>query len=126
MLTPASAGPLALAQLACQARRGPLKVTYRGGSAGPEVAFAVPKSIGTAVVRNRIRRRLRAVLQEMARDDSGLLPGGRYLFRVSGPLEHLSHAELRSRVSSLLHRLRQVSPPKGALPSERSQMSPAK
>jgi ribonuclease P protein component len=38
------------------------------------VAFAIGRRTGTAVVRNRIRRRLRAALAEMARAD--LVPAG--------------------------------------------------
>lgn len=38
------------------------------------VAFAIGKRTGTAVVRNRIRRRLRAALVEMARADE--VPSG--------------------------------------------------
>ena len=43
-----------------------------GGEAeGPRLGLAVPKAVGTAVVRNRIKRRLR----ELFRERSGNLPG---------------------------------------------------
>ena len=49
----------------------------------PRVAFAVPRAVGPAVVRNRVRRRLRGVLTERARDHE--LPGGSWLFIVRPP-----------------------------------------
>jgi ribonuclease P protein component len=66
-----------------RARSGPLKVVYVPGDdlVGPAVAFAISRKVGSAVVRNRIRRQLR----ESARDLSikGELPIGRYLVIVS-------------------------------------------
>lgn len=46
---------------------------------GPCVAYTTPRRLGTAVVRNRIRRRLRAVFERLAIEDPGLLPPGDYL-----------------------------------------------
>ena len=68
--------------------------------------YAVPKSVGTAVVRNRARRRVRETLRELARDGTVMLEGGEYRFAVSSPLERLSAAELRSVVSELLTKVR--------------------
>jgi ribonuclease P protein component len=42
------------------------------------VAFAVGRRLGSAVVRNRVRRRLRALASAWARDPG--LPAGIYLF----------------------------------------------
>lgn len=63
-------------------RRGALSVTYLPPSdaAAPaevRVAFQVGKASGGAVVRNRIRRRLRAGLRQLLRQ--GALPVGTYL-----------------------------------------------
>jgi ribonuclease P protein component len=48
----------------------------------PRVAFAVPRKVGPAVVRNRIRRCVRARLVERARDPQRGLPAGAYLVSV--------------------------------------------
>ena len=68
--------------------------------------YAVPKSVGTAVVRNRARRRVRETLRELARDGTVVLAGGEYRFGVSSPLERLSAVELRSTVLELLSEVR--------------------
>jgi ribonuclease P protein component len=53
-----------------------------GDDAGCRLAFAVPRRVGTAVVRNRVRRRLRAGFAELAA--AGAVPSGTYLLGV-GP-----------------------------------------
>ena len=60
------------------------------------VAFAIGRGVGSAVVRNRLRRRLRAVLA-----DAGLAPGA-YLVSVGPDAVHLSSSELRAAVSAAL------------------------
>lgn len=87
-------------------RRGPIGVSYLAGTSSVAVAFAVPKSIGSAVVRNRIRRRLRAVFNELVKDDSNLVESGDYLVSVTSPLAQLSYLELRSLVTHLLQMLK--------------------
>ena len=64
--------------------------------------FVVPKSVGTAVVRNRARRRVRGALHELVRDRAAVLAGGEYRLGIFAPLETLSAAELREIVGGLL------------------------
>jgi ribonuclease P protein component len=56
-------------------------VTFLAEPAGdpPRVAYAVGKRAGSAVVRNRARRRLRAGVLEHHRGPDGPLPSGAYL-----------------------------------------------
>jgi ribonuclease P protein component len=63
-------------------RRGALTVTWLPPAPGapatpPRAGFAIGKGTGGAVVRNRVRRRLRAALR--ARLAEGQLPAGTYL-----------------------------------------------
>jgi ribonuclease P protein component len=72
-----------------RARRGPVTVTFLPAGDGdhdhpPRVAFAVPRKVGPAVARNRIRRCVRARLLERARDPRRSLAPGAYLVSV-GP-----------------------------------------
>ena len=83
-------------------RRGPLRVSYRATPTDARVLFAVPKSVGTAVVRNRARRRVREALRELAGDGTIVLAGGEYRLGISSSLEGLSAAELRAALGALL------------------------
>lgn len=67
-------------------RAGDVTVTFvpAADRPGARVAFQVGKATGGAVVRNRIRRRLRAGLRELARD--GRLPHGTYLLGARRPV----------------------------------------
>ncbi len=64
--------------------------------------YAVPRSVGTAVVRNRARRRVREVLRELVRDRAVVLEGGEYRLGIFASLETLSAAELRGAMIGLL------------------------
>lgn len=88
-------------------RRGPIRVSYLRDAAdtSPLVALSVPRRVGTAVVRNRIRRRVKAVLRELAQAQPDAVPPGRYLISVYAPLEGVSSHELRHVVSQLLGRV---------------------
>ena len=81
----------ALRQRGRRARRGPLTVTWLAPDPGddrpPRAGFAIGRSVGGAVVRNRIRRRLRAALRELQVD--GRLPAGTYLLGGSAALADL-------------------------------------
>ncbi len=93
------AGFAALAARGRRARRGLVRVTADVGVEGvvlPEVAFAVGRKVGTAVVRNRVRRRLRAAFAELAP------PPGRYLLSVAPDAAEASYATLRDDLAAAL------------------------
>jgi ribonuclease P protein component len=62
------------------------------------VAFAIGRKIGGAVVRNRLRRRLRAISGELSQE----LASGAYLFIVSREAVSLSYGELKADVKAAL------------------------
>jgi len=65
------------------------------------VAFAIGRKIGGAVVRNRLRRRLRAISGEL----SGRLAAGAYLFSVSREAIDLPYGELKADVEAALEKI---------------------
>ena len=67
--------------------------------APPRVAFAIGRPVGTAVTRNRVRRRLKAVLR------SSSVPAGLLLIGADPPIVELTFDELSERVHLLLDRL---------------------
>ena len=81
-----------------------LALTYlpRDG-ARPEVAFAISRKLGPAVVRNRCRRRIRPLLAEHAR--AGRLAPGAYLVQVRSRVDGLDAAVLAHDVDALLDSL---------------------
>jgi ribonuclease P protein component len=66
----------------------------------PQVAFAIGRAVGSAVSRNRLRRRLRAVLTECD------VPPGLYLVGARVPACEQTFAELERAVSSLMDKVR--------------------
>lgn len=76
-------------------RSGPVSVTRLPGDS-VRVAFAVGKPVGTAVVRNRVRRRLREAVRVEAR--AGRLAPGDYLVRAGPEAAASSFAELAEHV----------------------------
>jgi ribonuclease P protein component len=84
--------------------RGPLRVTYvsltdPGAGDRPQVGYAVSRRCGTAVQRNRIRRRLRAAVQVAAAEG---LPAGSYLLRPEAEIARLDHPALVTLVGDAL------------------------
>ncbi|HEX4903303.1 MAG TPA: ribonuclease P protein component [Acidimicrobiales bacterium] len=95
----------ALSRSRARGRSGPLRVTRARPSPDrrveqPHVAYAVPRAVGTAVVRNRIRRRLRAMIADLGPDE-GLTPG-LYLVGVGAGAIELSPADLRRHLLAAL------------------------
>lgn len=68
--------------------------------------FVVPKSVGTAVQRNRARRRVREVVRELTRDETVVLEDGEYRLGIAASLESLSATELRATMGELLKDVR--------------------
>jgi len=62
----------------------------------PQVAFAIGRASGSAVRRNRLRRRLREILRTRE------LPPGLWLMGTSGPADEHAFDELEQRIRALL------------------------
>ncbi len=99
-------GPAAFARLRTEgvrSGRGPIRLVSRPDpTQPPRIAFAIPRKVGNAVQRNRVRRRIRAVLSELEREDPGFPKPGDHLIRVTAPIDNWSHATLRTTMHSLL------------------------
>ena len=78
----------------------------------PRVAFAIGKRVGGAVVRNRLRRRLRAALSSTAAP----LPAGDYLLGASPEAAALTFGELNVLVRELLASLPSTAPAAAGAP----------
>ncbi|MDP8992369.1 MAG: ribonuclease P protein component [Actinomycetota bacterium] len=78
-------------------RRGPVTVAFVAGEPdGPvRVAYAVGRRAGGAVQRNRLRRRLRALVWELGHH----LGPGAYLVSAGPEARSLSAGELRANVA---------------------------
>ena len=93
-----------------RARSGPLRVSWvpaPAADAPTVVAFAIGRRVGSAVVRNRLRRRLRAVLAE-----AGPAPGD-YLVACDPAAAALPFSDLKALVSTALTALSPSSPSTG-------------
>lgn len=71
--------------------------------APPRVAFSVPRAVGSAVVRNRVRRRLRSILATAS--SQGRVAPGAWLFIVRPPAADLGFHDLDAVVGSILGRV---------------------
>ena len=70
----------------------------------PRVAYAIGRGVGTAVVRNRVRRRLRAATRAHAADFE---PGSAYLVSTGPAAATRSYAELSTSLHDALSALRE-------------------
>ncbi|MDP9451983.1 MAG: ribonuclease P protein component [Actinomycetota bacterium] len=97
------------AQLRAHGRRfrsGPLTLTWLPGpeTEPPRVAYAIGRAVGSAVVRNRTRRRLRALVAEQA----GELTPGAYLIGVFPAAASATSATLRASLHAAAARVREA------------------
>jgi len=83
-------------------RHGPLTVSFvsRPEWERPQVAFAVNRKVAIAVQRNRLRRRLRAIVAARA----GQLPVGAYLVHSGAGAPDLEFEELKVAMSRALEK----------------------
>ena len=101
----------AFARLSAEGRRaraGVLWCTFildpPGTNTPPRVAFALGRALGPAVVRNRVRRRLRDGLRRAS--SASTLPAGWYLFGATPAAAERSFVELTFDLDQLLSRVR--------------------
>jgi ribonuclease P protein component len=73
----------------------------------PRVAFAVGRSVGDAVTRNRVRRHLRAAVREHARI---LEPGAAYLVRATPETAQNPYADVSGTLGAILSDLSRGTP----------------
>jgi ribonuclease P protein component len=83
-----------------RSRRGHITVTFvvTGDESAPRVAYAVGKRVGGAVVRNRLRRRLRTVVA----DASASLAPGAYLVAAGREAAGLPYEDLKAQVTAAM------------------------
>lgn len=82
---------------------GPVRVQFvpaGGTDENRRAAFALPRRLGTAVERNRLRRRLRAVVAEVTPS----VPPGAYLVGIDKGFRNLPYQELKARVIDAMQR----------------------
>ena len=89
----------ALSRHGRRARHGPLTVVHLAGTDDTRVAFAVSRRVGGAVVRNRLRRRLRAHWAQLAP------PPGDYLILTTPAAATTGFVALGDHLRSALARL---------------------
>lgn len=78
-----------------------MTVAYVPGGTDVRVAYSVGRRVGPAVVRNRVRRRLRAAAREIDVTTGGL-PAGAYLVSVRPAATERSYGELRDDLGAAL------------------------
>ena len=114
----ARSGPIGITFLPDRPPTGPASGATEGsddrapilgsGPLPPRLAFAIGRRVGHAVERNRLRRRLRAIFADLARQDPVTLQPGAYLVGCQVGAVGLTHEELREHVSRALTRINRV------------------
>ena len=79
---------------------GPISISWVPGPPPPRFAFAISKRVGTAVVRNRVRRRLKEGLRQAVE-----LPVGLYLVRAAPAAANLGSSTLHRHLAQAARRL---------------------
>jgi ribonuclease P protein component len=99
----------ALRRSSSRGRSGSLTVLFLEQKSWSEaqVSYAIGRRVGTAVVRNRLRRRLKAIVTELAPS----LVAGAYVVRTGPGSSTLDYEELRVAMSRALERATHRQPP---------------
>ena len=79
-------------------KSGPIRVAFVAADSPAAVAYAIGKHVGNAVTRNRIRRRLRALIDH----HEAPLPDGFYLVKCGIGTQELTYDELHHHLEKAL------------------------
>ena len=79
---------------------GPLKITYLRARGLPKIGISVPNTVGKAVVRNKVRRRIRAVVYPL----TARIKPAQIVFSARKGAENLTYAQIEPSVYTLLAR----------------------
>jgi ribonuclease P protein component len=86
----------------CSTRLLTVHASFDDSAPPPRAGVVVTKAVGIAVVRNRVKRRIRAGLYDLGRT----LPGGRVVVRALPPAAGAGFAQLNGDLEYCLNRLR--------------------
>ena len=78
-------------------------------STATSVAFAINRAYGPAVIRNRLRRRLRSILRELDRIEP--LPPILLLIGARHPVTEHTFDQLRQELGAMIEQIRSQQPP---------------
>lgn len=79
-------------------KSGPLRLSFVASPQPAAVAYAIGRHVGNAVIRNRIRRRLRSLIVERATP----LQPGTYLIKCGIGTDLLTYDDLRTHLNRAL------------------------
>ena len=79
---------------------GPLKITFVRCRGQAKIGISVPNTVGKAVVRNKVRRRIRAVLYPL----TTRIKPAQIVFSARKGAEMLTYAQIEHSIHALLNR----------------------
>lgn len=77
-----------------------LRITFVRSNGAPRVGISVPNSVGKAVVRNKVRRRIRAAMRTLISD----IRPSQFVISAKSGAENMTYAQIESTLRELLIR----------------------